>query len=66
MQDTMNNLPCNMHDKFDFVVGMVNAVCMPRSRPFLFPDSQAGVFHVVSRIAGKAYFLEEGEGRDEF
>ena len=39
---------------------------MPASRHFLFPGSQAGVFHVVSRLAGRAYFLQEGDGREEF
>ena len=39
---------------------------MPLPRHFFFPDSQAGVFHVVSRLVGRAYYLEEGEGREEF
>ena len=39
---------------------------MPLPRHFLFPDSQAGVFHVVSRVAGRAYSLEQDEGREEF
>jgi REP element-mobilizing transposase RayT len=39
---------------------------MPAPRSFLFPDSQAGVFHVVSRVVGRAYFLEEANGREEF
>jgi REP element-mobilizing transposase RayT len=39
---------------------------MPSARHFLFPDSQAGVFHVVSRLAGRAYYLEEENGREEF
>ena len=38
---------------------------MPLPRHFLFPDSQAGVFHVVSRVAGRAYSLEQDEGREE-
>jgi hypothetical protein len=39
---------------------------MPASRHFLFPDCQAGVFHVVSRLVGRAYYLEEDNGREEF
>ena len=39
---------------------------MPLPRHFLFHDSQAGVFHVVSRVAGRAYSLEQDEGREEF
>ena len=34
---------------------------MPKSRPFPFPDSQAGVFHVVSRIAGREFLLGDEE-----
>ena len=29
-------------------------------------NSQTGVFHVVSGVVGCAYFLEEGNGREEF
>ena len=36
---------------------------MPKARPFPFPDSEAGVFHVVSRIAGREFLLDE-TGRD--
>ena len=32
---------------------------MPAPRPFLFPDSQAGVFHVVSRIYDRKYLLDD-------
>ena len=39
---------------------------MPAPRPFFFPESQAEVFHVCSRLVGRAYFLEEGDGRDVF
>lgn len=39
---------------------------MPPPRHFLFYNSQAGVFHVISRLAGRAYYLEEGDGREEF
>jgi REP element-mobilizing transposase RayT len=39
---------------------------MSASRHFLFPDCQAGVFHVVSRLVGRAYYLEEDNGREEF
>jgi REP element-mobilizing transposase RayT len=39
---------------------------MPSARHFLFTDSQAGVFHVVSRLAGRAYYLEKDNGREEF
>jgi REP element-mobilizing transposase RayT len=39
---------------------------MPRPRPFLFPESQAGVFHVCLRLVGRAYHFEEGDGRDVF
>jgi hypothetical protein len=39
---------------------------MPAPRSFLFPDSQSGIFHVVSRVVGRAYYLEVGEGREEF
>jgi putative transposase len=38
---------------------------MPKSRPFPFPDTQAGVFHVVSRIAAREFLLQEAE-RDFF
>ena len=34
---------------------------MPKPRPFLYADSQAGVFHVVSRAAGREYRLGEEE-----
>ena len=34
---------------------------MPRPRPFLYPGCQAGVFHVVSRAAGREYRLGEAE-----
>ena len=36
---------------------------MPKARAFPFSDSQAGVFHVVSRIAGREFLLDEA-GRD--
>jgi putative transposase len=39
---------------------------MPSARHFLFQDSQAGGFNVVSRLAGRAYYLEEDNGREEF
>ncbi len=32
---------------------------MPNARPFLFPDSQAGNFHVISRIVEKRYLFCE-------
>ncbi len=32
---------------------------MPAARPFLFPDSQAGVFHVVSRIYDRRYLMND-------
>lgn len=38
---------------------------MPRPRPFPVAGSQAGVFHVVSRVAGRDFVLGEVE-RDFF
>ena len=38
---------------------------MPASRPFLFDDSLAGCFHVVSRLIERRYLLDE-EGREVF
>ena len=32
---------------------------MPAAHPFLFDGSQAGVFHVVSRIYDRKYFLDD-------
>ena len=34
---------------------------MPKPRPFLFPDSQAGVTHVCSRILEKRYIFQDEE-----
>ncbi len=38
---------------------------MPAARHFLFDDSQAGCFHVVSRLIERRYLLDE-EGREVF
>jgi REP element-mobilizing transposase RayT len=38
---------------------------MPRARPFLFEGSQAGCFHVVSRLIERRYLLDE-EGKEVF
>ena len=32
---------------------------MPAPRPFLFPDSQTRVFHVLSRIYDRKYLLDD-------